>query len=209
MVSVYGTAPVLSAVLPENYTHEQLPVNEAGSRQLKPSVAVALYPMSVEDISAIEHIVPMVPVNVDGSWYEAEEITLFNGQRLFFTLDRSGGLYAFTSAVEMEAFLVSEYGDFFSSSLSSETHSLNDTFSTLYENWMYGGWDITVAPFARVEALSGYMNNAISSAIIGPDAPLTLWEYANYQGNGLTIPAGSAYYALALYGWNDRASSIS
>ena len=209
LVSVYGTAPVLSATLPENYTHEPPPVNEAELRKLKPSEVVALYPMSAEDISAIEHIVPMVPVNVDGSWYEAEEITLFDGQRLFFTLDHTGGLYAFTLAVELESFLVSEYGDVFGSSLSLETRSLDDTFSTLHENWMYGGWDIEVAPFARVEALPGYMNDAISSAKIGPNAPLTLWEYANYQGNSLTIPAGSAYFALALYGWNDRASSIS
>ena len=209
LVSVNGTGSVLSATLPENYTYEQPPVNEAESQKLKPSELVVLYPMSAEDISAIEHIVPKVPVNVNGSWYEAEEITLFNGQRLFFTLNRSGGLYAFTSAVEMEVFLVSEYGDVFGKSLSPETRSLDDTFSTLHENWMYGGWDIEVAPFARVEALPGYMNNAISSAVIGSDAPLTLWEYASYQGNSLTIPAGSAYFALALYGFNDRASSIS
>ncbi|AKG53256.1 hypothetical protein DGWBC_0577 [Dehalogenimonas sp. WBC-2] len=101
-IHVTNSSIVTAAAYPENYTHDLSGVNSTGVRPLRPSEVEAMYPMSAEAEAAIVHVIPMVPVNVDGTWYKAEEITLFNGQRLHFTEDKGGSLFAFTDAKSMD-----------------------------------------------------------------------------------------------------------
>ncbi len=61
--------------------------------------------MSPEDEAGIVHDVPPCPVIIDGVLYEPEQIHLFDGQRLGFTVGNDGRLYAFTTVEGMRSFL--------------------------------------------------------------------------------------------------------
>ncbi len=73
------------------------------------SEIVEVFPMSAEEEAAIVHTVPQVPVVIDGELYQPEDISLFNGQRLHFTVGSDGTLYAFTAAEELEKFIAEEH----------------------------------------------------------------------------------------------------
>jgi hypothetical protein len=160
--------------------------------------------MTEEEIKAIVHVVPQCPVIVDGVLYKGKDITLFNGQRLHFTTDKKGNLYAFTDAVKMEEFLEKECGYIFElpAALSKEA-------SLLYLDWFVVGTALECEPGQIFQTLSSIWDNCISSAEIGPDASVTLWDNPGLTGNSITLYAGCTYYVLTLQGWNDRASSIS
>jgi hypothetical protein len=198
--SVTGTA-----YSPQDYTPQNTDVNSDINRPLKPSEIVELYPMSAEEIKAIVHVIPQCSVIVDGVLYEGKDITLFNGQRLHFTTDKKGNLYAFTDAVEMETFLEKEYGytfELFSTS--------SKGMSKLFADWYFGYPYLYCSPEEEFLELSSIgFDDCISSAQICDNASVTLWDYANLTGDSYTMLPGSTYTVLALQGWNDRASSIS
>jgi hypothetical protein len=195
----------ITAYSPQDYTQTDSNVNNSETRFLRPSEIVELYPMSEDEIKAIVHVAPQCPVIVDGVLYEGKDISLFDGQRLHFTTGKKGNLYAFTNAVKMETFLEKEYGNIFNLEATS-----SKSLSLLFTDWWYGGSALICAPGEEYPDLAviGW-DNCISSAQIGDDAPVTMWDYAGLTGDSFTMPPSSRYAVLALQGWNDRASSIS
>jgi hypothetical protein len=190
----------------QDYTHKDTNVNSDIAYQMKPSEIVELYPMSAEKEAAIVHVIPECPVTIDGVLYKAEDISLFDGKRLHFTTDKPGNLYAFTSVLEMEAFLGKEYGNVFE--LPADKNSREVSY--LYSDWLFNGIRLECAPGQQHEDLAVYdLDNCISSAKVSNAASVVLWDYANFGGDSFTMPPGSNYAVLALQGWNDRASSIS
>lgn len=151
---------------------------------------------------------PMHPVIIDGVRYESEEINLFDGQRLRFTVDKSGTLYAFTTAKALEAFVESEYGPVFDPLDNVVITSTGLTSSKFYVDVFYvGGEPLIVSPGTELDYL-GTFNNVISSAKICDSRGVTLYDYENYGGSSFYMPPGSSWTMLTFQGWNDRASSI-
>jgi hypothetical protein len=187
-----------------NYTHQDINVNSDISYQMKPSEIVELCPMSAEEEAAIVHVIPECPVTIDGVLYKAEDVSLFDGRRLHFTTDKAGNLYAFTDAVSMEEFLEQEYGNVFN----TNTPRFNES-SYLYVDWFLDGDAMECLPGEEFTYLGTAWDNCISSTQISDSAPVTLWDYVDLKGDSFTMPPGSQYQVLALYGFNDRASSIS
>ena len=85
--------------------------NDIGNQKviLSLSEITAMYPMSPEDEAAIVHTTPQVPVIINGIKYDPEDVVLFNGQRLHFTVGKDKQLYAFSDVKELEEFLYSQY----------------------------------------------------------------------------------------------------
>jgi len=188
----------------QDYTPQNSNVNSDVAYQMKPSEIVELYPMSAEEEAAIVHVIPECPVTIDGVLYKAEDVSLFDGKRLHFTTDKAGNLYAFTDAVKMEELIEKEYGYTFEISSPS-----SKKVSILYMDWFYGEPKLDCSPGQQFLTLAPEWDNNISSAEIGPDAPVTLWDYPGLTGDSITLYAGLNYSVLTFQGWNDRASSIS
>jgi hypothetical protein len=195
-----------TAFYPQDYTQTDSNVNSNEIRFLRPSEIIKLYPMSENEIKTIVHVAPQCPVIVDGVLYDGKDISLFDGQRLHFTSDKKGNLYAFTDAVKMETFLEKEYGNIYNLQIIYSSRSV----STLHTDWFLSGLERSCSPGQQIEDLAADdFDNCISSAKIGAEAPVTMWDYAGFSGDSFTMPPGSTYNVLALQGWNDRASSIS
>lgn len=160
------------------------------------------HPMSSEAEAKLVHREPRVPFFLDGSLYKPDQIHLFDGQRLGFTIGEDGFLYAFLSYDAMESFLLYQQ--------SSLQKSDKSEYSSFYDLVNCTGIDkIMLPPNVALYSLS-YLNNAISSAEISSYATCgsTLFEYENLQGNYLNIPSGVERDDLGDYGWDDRASSL-
>jgi hypothetical protein len=71
---------------------------------LSPSAVEARYPMSTESEAGIIQPELKIPVIIDGIRYEGNQISQFNGKRLYFVIGTDGTLYAFTSAKGLEQF---------------------------------------------------------------------------------------------------------
>ncbi|AII58191.1 hypothetical protein ASJ33_06195 [Dehalococcoides mccartyi] len=211
VISILPEMTTVSAIEPVNkYFPNQGTLDSTFKTPLSPSEIVAMYPMSAEEEAKIIQVIPQCPVNVDGTWYRAEEITLFNGQQLHFTTDKTGALYAFTDAKAMETFLEAEYGKIYDLPFNGSIQNLRFDQSELFKDWMYSGELMQLAPFIQLSNLASLgWDDYISSAKICSTAPVTLWEYSGFQGNSFTMPADSNHAALTFEGWNDRASSIS
>ncbi len=210
LLIVLLVGPVAAKPFPENYSHQDSGVGVANTQYSKPSEIVSMFPMSKDAEAEIVHVVPMCPVIIDGIQYTAEEIAIYNGQRLHFTVDKAGSLFAFTDAKAMEAFIENEYGPVFELAADDELLLARIIESELFEHWFYSGAVKGVLPWEHMPQL--YLigwDNRISSARITQAAPVTLWDYVWYGGDSFTMNPGSTHSILALEGWNDRASSIS
>ena len=132
--------------------------------------------MTTESEAAIVQQVPPVPIIVDGILYQPEEIHLFDGKQLGFTVGSDGRLYAFTSFAALEDFLAADSRH--------EPDSLLSYNSMFYEDvGMAGDKQIGVAPGISLPDLAD-MDNVISSMQISPFAAndSMLFEDAGLQG---------------------------
>lgn len=164
----------------------------------------ALYPMSAEAEAAIVHVVPQVPVTINGVLYNPEDIKLFNGQRLHFTLDNEGNLYAFTSAKDLEKFINNEFGQ---SELINNNNGATRAAVALWEHITYLGDSISLSA-NEARASFGDFNDKASSFVVGQGLDSgVIWEHENFEEDSFTRPGGTAIPFLGLYGWNDIASS--
>lgn len=205
---VASSSVILSASDTGKYTYGTEAVNSSDAALLKPSQIEALYPMSAEAESSLVHVIPECPVNIDGVWYKAEDIILFNGQRLRFTVDKAGQLYGFTTAAGLEKFVEAEYGaSAFGTTGDAATSSTGLNISVFFPDWWYGGVGLPVAPGEHVPYLGEY-DNAISSAKICDQSGVYIYEYANFDGSYFYMPPGSTWSMFTFQGWNDRVSSI-
>ena len=207
LLAIPTSGVISAATIKENYTQGAFTVNS--TKASRPSEIVAMYPMSAAAEAEIVHVVPEVPVNIDGVWYKAEEITIFNGHRLYLTVDSAGALFAFTEVLVMETFIENEYGPVFDRVTDLAMAGTGEAYSTVYENWLFGGLTKNIPAHEEHMdlTLTGW-NDCISSVKAGYLAPITLWEHINRQGDCFTIMPGTEHPALTFAGFNDRASSI-
>lgn len=211
LVSVFPASSFISAAsLPANQTIVHSTVSGSGNNVLKPSDIEVLYPMPATAEAALVHFAPRLPVNVDGEWFKPEEIILFNGHRLHFTLDKNGALFAFTDVKHMESFLETEYGPVFDQVSPESLDLLPIDESLMFEDWMTSGQALPVKPHELMPDLVQLgWNDRISSTTVSSSAPVTLWEDIYYGGDSFTMVPGSVHNVLTFEGWNDRASSVS
>jgi hypothetical protein len=160
--------------------------------------------MTPEAEAKIVHTVPQVPVIIDGIRYEPEQIHLFDGRQLGFTVGQDGQLYAFTSYKELENFLAD-------SRIGKSAILL--FFATRYSEgaWYDGPRHLEVDPGVTWHYLSyALMDNIFSSMEINATADngVTLFDLPNLQGDYFHGYYGTPYPNLGTYGWNDRASSL-
>ncbi len=161
--------------------------------------------MTPEAEAAIVHQVPPVPVIIDGTPYEPEQIHLFDGKQLGFTVGKDGQLYAFTSFAALEDFVDEQ----FQSPLSEPPPE----YCVFYEyiNYDYQDHWMWLLPGTTVSSLPDYyMNDIISSMKIRPYAAngCTLFEHVNLQGDYFPVAGGTEWENLGWYGWDNRASSL-
>lgn len=208
LLMAFFSGAVAAKSLSGEYFNQDSDDSYAPSQYLKPSEIVSLFPMLEDAEAKVTHAIPQCPVIINGIKYKPEEITKFNGQRLHFTTDKAGSLYAFTDAKAMEAFIENEYGPVFELAINDKDVLALSSQSELFENWLYSGDVLFLSPGNQLPQLFGW-DNRISSAKITSSAPVTLWDSAWYGGDSFTMMPGSNHSALAFEGWNDRASSIS
>jgi hypothetical protein len=164
---------------------------------------MAAHRMTAEAEAAIVHEVPQVPVIIDGVRYKPEQIHLFDGKQLGFTVGKDGQLYAFTSQAVLEKFM--------DNNGTAEKLRLDSPDSVFYENINYEwqSYVLWVPPGVSLYSL-GPMNNMISSMKINilADNGCTLFDYPNLLGDYFAVNGGTNWPNLGWYGWNDRASSL-
>jgi hypothetical protein len=159
------------------------------------------YPMTPSQEAGIVHSIPPGPVIIDGVRYAGDQISLFNGKRLRFIVDKDNNLYAFTSVQEFEQL-----------QLQMKQPSLQslDVYSFFFRDGYYTGNYFGLIPGNGITDLSQIgMDKAISSTKINTSTQWAyLFAYTNYGGDYFGMSPGSTYPWLANQGWNDRASSV-
>jgi hypothetical protein len=166
-----------------------------------PSMIEKLYPMTPQAEAAIVHQVPTSSVIIDGTLYQAKQISQFNGKRLRFIAGKDGTLNAFTTPEKLEQFQTEQYGV-----VSPQT----TTNSVFYKDWYYTGQALGLTPGNGLPNLNQIgFDNYISSAVATTTGTWSyIYDYANYGGDYFGMAKGSSYPSLTIQGWNDRASSI-
>jgi len=168
------------------------------------------YRLSPERESKIVHEVPPCPVIIDGIKYEPEQIHLFDGQRLRFTVDNENNLYAFTTEEAINRFH-QEQRELLSREAPGDVVLMSAGYSYFYENMYYGGSSLAVPPGypGGYVANLGVMNDKISSFTLdGGIYKACLYEDLNYGGDVFERVGGTSISLLWIFGWNDRASSL-
>jgi hypothetical protein len=163
---------------------------------------MAAHRMSSEAEAKIVHIVPPVPVTIDGILYQPDQIHLFDGKQLGFTVGNDGQVYAFSTFEALDDFLAEQPA--------LPTSGWPYEYSVFYEGFERGGLaQLAVLPGVSIPYLD-YMNDIISSMEISAYAAngCTLFDGLNYQGDYFAKGAGTYWPNLGWYNWNDRASSL-
>jgi hypothetical protein len=153
---------------------------------------MAAHKMSPEAEAAIVHQAPPVPVIIDGILYEPEQIHLFDGKQLGFTVGSDGELYAFTSPADLESFISEQMALPLSD---PPEHSL-----FCEDPYYCGQHQQTFPPGTTVFSLNFYqMNDMISSMKISLLATngCTLFEHDNLQGDYFAVGCGALCPNLA------------
>lgn len=158
-----------------------------------------------ESEAAIVHETPLCPVVINGIWYKPEDIHLFDGHRLGFTIGRDGVLYAFTSDDALREFNQAQ-------EVAAAGVTVLDNLSYFYEHINGGGSWVAGPPGTEIPDLSQLsfdLDNKISSEYINSMATsATLFDDYDYWGDYLDIPGNTYVPDLRTYGWNDKASSL-
>jgi hypothetical protein len=159
--------------------------------------------MPPEDEKTIIHQVPPVPVVIDGTLYQPEEIHRFDGKQLGFTAGPDGQLYAFTKFADLDDFLKKEYA------VSPMTSRSEFSYFYEYYNCLPLGYWMQILPSSTLFTLAP-MNEMISSMEVSPfaDNGITLFDLPNLQGDYFHGYYGTLYPNLGTYGWDNRASSL-
>ena len=164
---------------------------------------MAAHRMTAEAKAAIVHQEPLVPFVLDGVVYQPEQVHLFDGKQLGFTVGGDGRLYAFTSPSALENFMVEEQEAPLAPGWPPE-------YSVFYGDPYCGGsQQLGILPGVSKPDL-GPWDNVFSSMDISAYARngCTLFDLANYQGDYFAVPGPGKWDNLSQQGWNDRASSI-
>lgn len=158
--------------------------------------------MSPEAEAGIVHQVPPVPIVIDGVVYQPEQIHLFDGRQLGFTVGNDGQLYAFTSFTALGS-TAGQPGETLTSGMDSYSYFYD------YPNFLRVGYWM-MAPTSTTFYTLDPMNNMISSEEIGvlADNGATLFEHTNLQGDYFYRNGGTKEDNLGRYGWDNRACSL-
>lgn len=158
--------------------------------------------MPADAEAAIVHQAPLVPFVLNSAVYQPEQIHLFDGKQLGFTVGRDGWLYAFTSPAELESFMAEDQEAPLAPGWPPEV-------SVYYDDpGCAGAMQLGVYPGVSIADLT-YWDNIVSSMDISNYARngCTLFDLLNYQGDYFAVAGGTKWDNLGS-NWNDRASSI-
>ena len=206
-----GTNNLMAYVMKDGKITWLLP--DEGTKGLTEEEYKKKFQMSAEAEAAIVHDVPPCPIIIDGILYEPEQIHLFDGQQLGFTVGNDGNLYAFTTEEGIDNFVQEQITSL--SESKSGSVLTRDIYSYFYEDAGYTEDFLAVPPgypqgyVPDLGTILIDMDNMISSLIVSSSAStMRLWEDTNYQGDYFQRYGGSIEPSLSLYGWNDKASSL-
>lgn len=163
--------------------------------------------LAQEDYNA-NHDFITCPVIVEGVYYEAEEMTSFNGQILHFVYSKDGELYAFESMSGVKKFMFDEYEYVWPED--SDSKSIDRVCNYYYVDIFQGGVYLPLDA-GGIYNLTDYecndveddWNDCISSAYTVVVA--TAYEHINRGGDSITMAPGDWNVIL---GWNDIISCI-
>jgi len=168
------------------------------------------YQISPEEEAAIIHDVPPCPVIINGIKYEPEQIHLFDGQRLRFTVDNKNTLYAFTTEEGIDEFHQKQR-ELLSKEINPDVSPMNAGYSFFYEDMDFGGRCLAVPsgyPEGYLPEL-GVMDDTISSFWLDSGIyKACLYEDPYYYGDVFERVGGTKISWLWVFGWNDKASSL-
>lgn len=185
------------------------------------------------------HEVPKVPTKIDGVQVEPQKVKDYDGKPLYYVVDpgKDAGQEDDTLQVFSNEKKAREHARKTAASRGRPAEAASDASAQsfcpvplgsgrdqLYEHPCFGGktvdfgHDENVPDFRRVKCFlwvcTNY-NDKASSIVIPIRLGETqtryaiLHEHINYGGSQLWIPRGFVYDDLGVYGWNDRASSLS
>jgi hypothetical protein len=166
----------------------------------------------LQDEAKIVHCTPPCPVVIDGVLYQPEQIHLFDGQQLGFTVSNDGRLYAFTKDEALDSFLQEQRSQLQSKETTTLIDEIPSTYCQMWGDEYYSGSYVYGATGTCIDDLSdiGFnFDNQISSEEIGSAVPdADLYEYSDYQGDYFRKSGYWIWPFLSTFGWNDRASSL-
>ncbi|MGS2751249.1 hypothetical protein ACVAMH_31185 [Bacillus zanthoxyli] len=175
---------------------------------------------SQESISNIVQKVPKVPFILNGTMYDPEDITRFNGQELHFILAPEADHMLVVDDRDLIAdwWSLAYFERFKNSSMQHETEMqtrmrLIIPHTGFFEDVNFSGYALGLLPNRGYNRLSsvvrgffGDWNDEISSvSMIGTNITV-LYEHKNWAGATLTLTGSES--DLHRLGWGDRASSI-
>lgn len=180
---------------------------------------------------SIEHKVPQMKLEIDGTSYKPEEIKLFNGKKLHFVVnnktDAQGIMIGFSTQDNLKEYLKSKKVRY-----SDNTDAMIDTNQSMkyrvpsvgkaYEHINFRG-KVLILPtlnnryryadlrnYYRDSFLWWYWNdwNDVISSIKVFDFWVVFHEHIHYGGDDFMMEPRTEIRNLVSYGWNDKISSI-
>lgn len=175
---------------------------------------------SAEAISRTEHVVPEMPFLLNGTWYEPQDITRFNGQDLnVITSPNADHMLAVDNRDVMADWLQFEYFERYRDIAQTAEFRVTPG-ATWFEDDNLRGYALFAHKnrgYQRLSKISmglfGDWNDKISSFSMRAIGVVQLSDAYFYYGPFWyhVVPAGTPYaevLSLRPYGWNDRASSV-
>lgn len=186
--------------------------------------AVLFETPTTADSRPSKHKIPQVPVVIDGVRQAPEKIQQFDGQPLYFVLDKQaqqeGVVYVFTTRAKVREYLETQglMPEAGTTAVQPEHWDYNDPRSLFYRDAKYGSNSMGVpAGYAYSDLTKVYWggwiwqdwSDEISSVRATPLSSATyLFEHENFGGSYFLIHTGDDISYLNVYGWDDKATSI-
>ncbi|WP_158997749.1 hypothetical protein [Streptomyces aureus] len=178
-----------------------------------------------EALSAIEHRIPQVPFILNGTMYDPEDVTRFNGQELhfiaspksdhMFTLDDRKQFTTWRQFTYLEQYLHGNHPPRAAESTSPNHGTLGppNPMTGFNEHINFEGSWLNCPKNRGFYTLGGWNDKISSFKMVGTQVTV-LHEHIHWAGDTFSrvLPYSDYPYFeernLLLYGWNDRASSV-
>lgn len=149
-------------------------------------------------------VLPRVPVVVDGVRYAPEEMSGFQGQRLFYVADpeaiEQGFVWAFTTVAGADEHLARE---------AAEPRLEKTCPIARFNKVAYGtGTDWLIMYCGQTTSYVGSNWNNTISYVEGGGSYTILYSIDSFGGDTFTVAGGATVQDLHPYGFNNRTSSI-
>lgn len=168
-----------------------------------------------DESTEIVHPIPQIPIVLDGVKMSPEEITKFDGQVLYYIVDKKaqdeGVVYVYTTLDSITRHYESTKSKDAPNFAPTGCLNANTAWKDKWHNDAGGRMYITPGDehsFATGQTYASFNNNIESTHVNFCSNYLKLYDNTDYTGSQLWLATNGWTGDLGIYGWNNRAGSV-